>query len=447
MLDQVHIAYMQRSVHRSNPVTEKSRTRPDRNRADELPEHLERDFDRRALAPRLIVLVLLGLAAILDYGHGPRTGHWIALGGYGLTTIAMAISSKFAVGRSWLPWAATIADASLAVYVIADHLPREPHDAILATDAVSVLPAFLLLLQTGMRLRRDLVAVFASLVIAGWLGSLQLFVESETLHATVGSTPIATRHALGFMTFAAAAGFVLHSVHRMRMASAAVMQSKVDQMLLSRFLPEGVAAEVVSGQHNADVAERHACLVALDIRGFSAHARERQSAELIALLMKFRRIVHDSVSRHGGIIDKYLGDGVLAVFLEGSPEQQARDALDAVRDILHRVDAWNDRLAAAGQSETRVIAALHKGLVLAGVFDDGLRAEFTVLGPAMNALSRMERRAKEANVDVLASKRFLRLLPASEVALLHARSLERRPCDHELPDVQSVHLADRALVT
>ena len=61
----------------------------------------------------------------------------------------------------------------------------------------------------------------------------------------------------------------------------------------------------------------------------------------------------------------------------------------------------------------RVIVALHTGEVLAGVFDDGLRAEFTVLGPAMNALSRIERRAKEDDLDLVASKRFVRLLEQS----------------------------------
>ena len=45
---------------------------PDHERPNELPEHLERDFDRRALVPRLLVLTILGAAAILEYGHGHR---------------------------------------------------------------------------------------------------------------------------------------------------------------------------------------------------------------------------------------------------------------------------------------------------------------------------------------------------------------------------------------
>ena len=65
---------------------------------------------------------------------------------------------------------------------------------------------------------------------------------------------------------------------------------------------------------------------------------------------------------------------------------------------------------------------------------------FTVLGPAVNALSPMERRAKEAGVDLLVSKGFLRLLQLSTQVGLDAHPITRRPGDEELPDVLSVHL-------
>ncbi len=193
------------------------------------------------------------------------------------------------------------------------------------------------------------------------------------------------------MSFSAAAGFVYYAVHQMRIASSDVLRARLDRMLLSRFLPEGVAAEVVRGDEGAaGVSERHACLLSVDLRGFSVFTRERPSAEVIALLMEFRRITHDAVSANQGIIDKYIGDGVLALFLDGTPETQAERALTSVRTIVSRVDVWNDRRQRAGDARSagriRTIAALHEGFVLAGVFDDGGRAEFTVLGPAKCAV-------------------------------------------------------------
>ena len=53
--------------------------------------------------------------------------------------------------------------------------------------------------------------------------------------------------------------------------------------------------------------------------------------------------------------------------------------------------------------------ALHAGELLVGIFDDGVRAEYTVLGPAMNTLARLEARTKAANLDIAASGEFLRL--------------------------------------
>jgi class 3 adenylate cyclase len=413
---------------------------PGRRPGGGLPEHLEHDFDRRALVPRLLVLAILGAGALLEYGHGHREGHWIALVVYCLTTVVLALSSRHAAGRHWLPWAATVTDAALAVYVIADHLPRDAHDLFLATDAVSLLPAILLLIQTGMRLRRDLVAAFAGIVAAGWLTALALLTHSASLPATGPTPAFAFRQTLGFLSFAVAAGFVLYAVHRTRLAWAAVLNARWDRMLLSRFLPEGVAAEVVASEEMTEIAESHACLLAVDIRGFSALTRERPGREVINDLMAFRRFVHDAVSRHGGVVDKYLGDGVLAVFLDGTPEQQAARAFDAADEILRplKVSRNHDEMP----SGTHVIATLHCGFVLAGVFDDGRRAEFTVLGPAMNALPRMERRSKMSNLGVVASKRFLRLLDAARRVRLDARPIERRPGDEDLPDILSVRFIE-----
>ncbi|TXM87240.1 adenylate/guanylate cyclase domain-containing protein, partial [Methylobacterium sp. WL103] len=75
-----------------------------------------------------------------------------------------------------------------------------------------------------------------------------------------------------------------------------------------------------------------------------------------------------------------------------------------------RLAALNRDRAATGDFPLRVVVALHAGDLLVGVFDDGLRAEYTVLGPAMNTLARLETRAKAADLDIAASEDFLRLL-------------------------------------
>lgn len=372
---------------------------------------LDLNFDRRALLPRLMVLGVLLVGALLDDDPIHGASHWTVLGAYSTTTLALAALTRLPGARRWLPWVGTVLDALVAVYAIAAHLPRSIHDAHRATDALSLLPALLFLLQSGLRLRPSLVVLFAGIVVAGWAASVALMLGASTkLLAMNDAAAFGTRLAQGFAAFLAAAFMVLGAVSSMRRAAAAAWRERENRLLVSRFLPKGVAGDVVRGGDAIDVNRRHACLLSIDIRGSSGLARDYPADRTVSWLLAFRRIVHEAVSAHRGIVDKYLGDGVLALFLVGPPERQAEDALAAARAAVLHLDAWNVERRRNAEPPLRTILSLHGGTVLAGVFDDGHRAEFTVLGDPMNALPRIERRAKDADVDVVASMAFLGLL-------------------------------------
>ena len=395
---------------------------------DDLPGWIERDFDRRALGPRLAILTILFAGALADYGHGHRAGHWIVLGAYGAATLAVALGARTrsaVVGR-WLPVVATTVDAAIAVYVIADHVPRRG-ETLLATDAVSLLPAFLFLLQTGVRLRPRLTALFAGLVGTGWLASLTLLAQPSPL-SPEAALSVSVREGLSLVAFAAAAGFVLYASVWMRRATASTMRAREERVILSRFLPAGVASEVVRTGGTAGIAQRHATVISVDLRGSSALAREHQPATVVEWLLDFRRMVHDAVAEHGGIVDKYIGDGVLALVLDGLEEEQAARAVSMAVAIFATLELLNGRRRDAGQPSLRVIVAIHCGQVLAGVFDDGRRAEFTVLGSVMNDLSRIERRAKEADLDVVLSADVVDRLPPYTISRMSLDVLA--PSDH-----------------
>ncbi|BAQ49312.1 MULTISPECIES: adenylate/guanylate cyclase domain-containing protein [Methylobacterium] len=389
----------------------------------ELPARIEQGFERRALAPRIGVVLILLLGALADYGHGERTGHWVVLGAYGLVTLLAAAGARARSKRvrSWLPLAATCADAAIAVYVVADHVPRYSGEAHLATDAVSLLPAYLFLLQTGMRLRPRLAALFAALVSVGWATALAFLLHPARLGPD--GAHVLVRQGMGLAAFAVASGFVVSTTAWMRSAAAAALRAGEERLMLSRFLPDGVATEVVRTGGTASVAERHATLLSVDLRGSSALARAYPPALSVAWLLDFRRLVHDAVATHGGVVDKYVGDGVLALFLDGDAGEQAGQALAAAEAMLDTLTALNRERSRAGCPTLRVIAALHCGPVLAGVFDDGRRAEFTVLGTVMNDLSRIERRAKEEDLDVVASADVLRRFGADAPERLGPRPL------------------------
>ena len=400
----------------------------------EFPHWIERDFDRRAFLPRLAVLFVLLLGAIGDYGYDHRVGHWIVLlvcvAGTILT--AAAAHSRSAAAHPWRSAVATFVDAVLAIYVIADHIPRNAQDLRFATDAVSLMPTFLFLFQTGFRLRRSLVSLFAITVCVGWVASLGLLLDPSFLQAQDGSVAI-IGEALNLAAFLTASLFVLNGVTQMTNAITAALQAREDRFRLARFLPKGIALDFVRGGETSTIAERHACLLSVDLRGSSQLAREHPSADVLTWLLEFRALVNDAVASERGIIDKYLGDGVLALFLDGSDQEQAAGALGAVRAIFKRLEQWNLHRERAGEPRLAIIASLHSGRVLAGVFDDGRRAEFTVLGPAMNDLPRIERCAKKANADIAASAYFIRLLTARSLKEVASAELALSETDRELP--------------
>jgi adenylate cyclase len=392
---------------------------------DDLPLWIERDFDRRAVLPRCMVALVLLFGALIDFGHNDKPTHWIVLLTYGLVTFGAAAASRVRQDsvRKWVPRVATILDAAIALYMIGDHVPRDGHEARHATDALSLLPAFLLLLQTGLRLRQSLVITFAGLVAVGWAGAIVAFYNENTLGAVDGMS-VLTRQGVSLAAFLAASVFVGAAVTGTRRAASAAMRAREDRFTLARFLPQGVALDVIRGGDAAKISERHACLVAIDLRGSSEMARTRPSADVVRWLLEFRRTIHDCVSANGGIIDKYVGDGVLALFLGGTAESQAEETLLAVRSMIDDLAVWNARRGQDAEPELRMIVSIHSGRVLAGVFDDGRRSEFTVLGPAMNDLARIERKAKEADVDVVASADFMDLVAEPLRIMLNAVPLD-----------------------
>jgi adenylate cyclase len=146
---------------------------------------------------------------------------------------------------------------------------------------------------------------------------------------------------------------------------------------------------------------RTVCVLFLDIRGFTAMTRVRPAAETVALLNDFFADMIDVVDRHNGIINKFLGDGFLALF--GAPLDDPRaaiNALAAARGMLDAVDAWSrDRPAQA----LRIGIGIHIGEAVTGTVGSPQRKEYTVIGDTVNLAARLEQLTKETGSRLLVS--------------------------------------------
>jgi adenylate cyclase len=140
-----------------------------------------------------------------------------------------------------------------------------------------------------------------------------------------------------------------------------------------------------------------------DIVDFTAYADRRSPMEVIATLRQFHERMEREVFRHGGTLDKYLGDGLMATF--GTPFTSDSDAGNALRcgqAMIGSIAELNRERNARGELPIRLSVGLHYGQVVLG--DIGLnRLEFAVIGSAVNAASRLEALTREYGCALVAS--------------------------------------------
>jgi adenylate cyclase len=129
---------------------------------------------------------------------------------------------------------------------------------------------------------------------------------------------------------------------------------------------------------------------------------------LSRLLAEFRSVVTNVIFEHGGTVDKFIGDAVLAVF--GALQPAADDAARAIRcgaKVLAAVDAWSAAQTDQRQPRISVGIGAHYGEVFVGAVGDERMLEFTVLGDAVNLAERLERLTRTAGGAFMISRDIL----------------------------------------
>jgi adenylate cyclase len=146
---------------------------------------------------------------------------------------------------------------------------------------------------------------------------------------------------------------------------------------------------------------RTVCVLFLDIRGFTAMTRTRSADETVTLLNDFFAEMIEIVDRHNGFINKFLGDGFLALFGAALHDPQAAgNAMAAGRDMLKAVDAWN--LAHPARA-LKVGIGIHIGEANTGSIGSPRRKEYTAIGDTVNLAARLEQLTKETGARLLLS--------------------------------------------
>ncbi|MEE1289691.1 MAG: adenylate/guanylate cyclase domain-containing protein [Spirochaetota bacterium] len=148
-----------------------------------------------------------------------------------------------------------------------------------------------------------------------------------------------------------------------------------------------------------------ATILFCDIRGFTSLSEQIKPEQVVKLLNKYFFAMEQCIVKHNGIINKYIGDAIMAIFGVPVPnEKQAIDAYKCCLDMRKTLTELNKELENENLPPIKFGIGLHTGNVLAGNIGSNSRMEYTVIGDAVNVASRIESLCKEYNCDLLISE-------------------------------------------
>jgi len=203
------------------------------------------------------------------------------------------------------------------------------------------------------------------------------------------SVPVTTRDELGVLT---------GSFNRM---AKSLREKEMIKRAFTRYVPREVVEEVLKDpEHPMLTGERRdATVLFCDIRGFTSMSERLTPVQVVSVLNEFYTLMIETVSKHGGTLNKFLGDAVMAVF--GAPIAHPDHAARAVKtalDMRTAVAELGRRRRALGEDPFEVGIGVSLGEVVAGSVGTEERMEYTVIGDSVNIASRLQDRAKPGSI-------------------------------------------------
>ncbi|MEM8576324.1 MAG: adenylate/guanylate cyclase domain-containing protein [Pseudomonadota bacterium] len=328
---------------------------------------------------------------------------WLLIGAatyflLGATNFYLSHPSRFRFWYSWLFNGLEIALLGFQLYIdVRD--PATP--SLLALASPLLLVVALVLAVQALRYRLEL-HIFTVIGLLGtcfivtfhapMIGSDWSVAVTEEMRVLYSAPPNVMR-----MVILTVLGLVIAAaVFRARRLVLEVAREVEAAENLRRFLPGELSARLDDAALEAlrQPSQREITVLMLDLRGFTALTDRVGAADVAAVLSRFRALVLDAAARHGGVVDKFVGDGAMVIF-----------GLHAEADAAGAaVTAWSDIRSGLAKDDLTLAAGLHSGPALIGAFGDARRLEFTALGQTVNVASRLEDFAKEEGLVLALSR-------------------------------------------
>ena len=184
-------------------------------------------------------------------------------------------------------------------------------------------------------------------------------------------------------------------------------QEQREKRRLSRFFSPDVVAEIIRHKDDSTLAatRRRMTVLFSDIRGFTSMSEKMQPEEVVTFLREYLTVMTEAVFKHGGTVDKYIGDAIMALY--NVPLEAPDHALRAVRTALEfqeRVRPLGERFTARHGGRLACGVGIHTGDAVVGTIGSEQRLEYTAIGDTINLGSRLEGITKEFSVPIIISE-------------------------------------------
>jgi adenylate cyclase len=171
------------------------------------------------------------------------------------------------------------------------------------------------------------------------------------------------------------------------------------ESVLNRFLPPGLVAKAATGELSLDLHPEPRMFTVLftDIVGFTSLSNTLRSLRVAELLNQYLGAMTEAIFASGGTIDKFMGDGIMALFgapEDCSPNEQVHRAVRAARDMQRSLVKLNEQWTAQGIPKVRFRCGIHQGTAVVGMFGSATRSDYTAIGPTVNIAARIQAAAE-----------------------------------------------------
>ena len=175
---------------------------------------------------------------------------------------------------------------------------------------------------------------------------------------------------------------------------------------MSRYIDPSIADRLMADKSDIfDGQNVHATILFSDIRGFTTLTEQLGPQDTVHLLNEYFEIMVDCISREGGILDKFIGDAIMAGF--GIPQSSGDDedrGLRTALSMIRRLNAWNTDRSAHGKLPIHIGIGLNSDSVISGNIGSKKRMDYTMIGDGVNLAARLESACKQYNSSILISE-------------------------------------------